>query len=94
VVLLRDLLHGAAGEGAERLLHDEYGVQDLRLLHLLDVAPDRLNAGLGLVGQEHVDLQSDRARAQTAPGRRNGTEQNGTGDGPCRWAGNPSRGRS
>jgi hypothetical protein len=81
VVLLRELLHCAAGEGAERLLHDEYGVQDLRLLHLLDVAPDRLHAGLGLVGEEDVDLQSDRARAQTAPGRRNGTEQNRTGQG-------------
>lgn len=57
VVFLGDLLNGAACERAERLLHDEYASEDVLLLHLLDVAPDRLHPGLCLIGVEHVDLQ-------------------------------------
>jgi hypothetical protein len=95
VVLLRDLLHGAAGEGAERLLHDEYGVEDILLFHLLNVAPDRLHAGLSLVGEEHVDLQGggERLGLTMRRRRRRNVELNGTGDGPGRRAPSPWRGR-
>lgn len=65
MVLLGDLLHGAACERAERLLHDEYGGEDVLLLHLLDVVPDRLHTGLGIAREEHEDLQQgggDKAR--------------------------------
>lgn len=57
VVLLGDLLNGAACEGAERLLHDEYAGEDVLVLHLLDVVPDCLHPGLCLIRKEHVDLQ-------------------------------------
>ena len=77
MVLLGDLLYCAACERAERLLHDEYAGENFFLLHLLDVVPDRLHAGLGLVREEHVDLQGyDTARVtlllrRRKQGRRN-----------------------
>ena len=57
VELLGDLLHGAAGERAERLLHDEDAVEHALLLHPLHVAPDRLHPGLRVLGEEDVDLR-------------------------------------
>ena len=70
MVLLGDLLNGAACERAERLLHDEYAGEDVLLLHLLDVVPDRLHPGLGLIGEEHVDLQVKRTARVTPRQRR------------------------
>ena len=87
MVLLGDLLHGAACERAERLLHDEYAGEDVLLLHLLDVVPDRLHAGLGLVREEHVDLQRhDTARVTLLLLRRRKGRSRGGGteEGPGR----------
>jgi hypothetical protein len=86
MVLLGDLLHGAACERTERLLHNEYAGEDVLLLHLLDVVPDRLHAGLGLIREEHVDLQGyDTARVTLLLQRRKGRSRGGgTGEGPGR----------
>ena len=55
-----------AGKGGQRLLHEEYAIADLLLHHLLDVAGDRLRAGLGLVREEDVDLEGHCQHRQSA----------------------------
>jgi hypothetical protein len=62
VVVPRGLLHRVAGEGTKRLLHNEYGVDDLLRLHLLDVGSDHLHARLFLIWEEDEDLQGSGGR--------------------------------